>query len=108
MTPPNKLMVDVDRHLFASAISNVLQNAFKFTRIGGHVRVRVHSTEDRVSIEVEDECGGLLPGAADALFRGVVAASSSQRVNASRYSTRIPPSSVRRIVWATRWRSRSA
>jgi signal transduction histidine kinase len=65
----NKLLVDVDRHLFASAISNVLQNAFKFTRISGHVKVRIRSTEDRVSIEVEDECGGLLPGAADALFR---------------------------------------
>jgi signal transduction histidine kinase len=65
----NKLLVDVDRHLFASAISNLLQNAFKFTRISGHVKVRIHSTVDRVSIEVEDECGGLLPGAAEAMFR---------------------------------------
>ena len=64
-----KLEIDVDRHLFASAISNVLQNAFKFTRPSGHVSVRIHSTADRVSIDVEDECGGLLPGIAEAIFR---------------------------------------
>lgn len=63
------LFVDVDRQLFASAISNLLQNAFKFSRPSGHVRLRVLPREDRVSIEVEDECGGLGPGVADALFR---------------------------------------
>ncbi|MEO5987853.1 MAG: HAMP domain-containing sensor histidine kinase [Candidatus Eisenbacteria bacterium] len=65
----NRLQVDVDRHLFASAISNLLNNAFKFTRPSGHVSLRTHSSTDRVSIEVEDECGGLLPGAAEAFFR---------------------------------------
>lgn len=65
----SKLMVDVDRHLFASAISNLLQNAFKFTRPSGHVTLRTPSTADHVSIEVEDECGGLLPGTAEHIFR---------------------------------------
>ena len=65
----NKLLVDVDRHLFASAISNLLQNAFKFTRAPGHVKVRIHSASDRVSIEIEDECGGLPPGIAESIFR---------------------------------------
>ena len=65
----NKLMVDVDRHLFASAISNLVQNGFKFTRISGNVWLRIHATGDRVSIEIEDECGGLVPGAAEAMFR---------------------------------------
>jgi signal transduction histidine kinase len=63
------LEVDVDRHLFASAVSNLLQNAFKFTRPAGHVTVRTRSTGDHVAIDVEDECGGLPPGAADAMFR---------------------------------------
>jgi signal transduction histidine kinase len=63
-----KLRVDVDRHLFASAISNVLQNAFKFTRPSGRVWLRTKATATHVSIEVEDECGGLPPGAADAIF----------------------------------------
>jgi len=64
-----KLQVDVDRHLFVAAISNLLQNAFKFTRPSGHVKVRIHSAAERVSIEIEDESGGLLPGAAEAMFR---------------------------------------
>ena len=65
----DKLLVDVDRQLFASAISNLLQNAFKFTRPSGHVWLRTRSGANRVSIEIEDECGGLPQGATEALFR---------------------------------------
>jgi signal transduction histidine kinase len=64
-----ELHVDVDRHLFASAISNLLQNAFKFTRPSSHVQLRVRSTTDRVAIDVEDECGGLPEGTLKSLFR---------------------------------------
>ena len=65
----NALFLEVDRQLFASAISNLLQNAFKFTRPSGHVWLRTRPQADRVSIEIEDECGGLPPGATEALFR---------------------------------------
>jgi signal transduction histidine kinase len=61
--------VEVDRQLLAAAVANLLQNAFKFSRPKGHVSLRTFATEDRVSIEVEDECGGLPPGNADELFR---------------------------------------
>jgi signal transduction histidine kinase len=63
------VLVNVDRQLLAAAVANLLQNAFKFTRPRGHVSLRTSSTTDRVSIEVEDECGGLPPGKADELFR---------------------------------------
>jgi signal transduction histidine kinase len=63
------LIVLVDRHLFASAISNLLQNAFKFTRPQGRVWLRTRPVGDEVWIEVEDECGGLPPGAQEAAFR---------------------------------------
>jgi signal transduction histidine kinase len=63
-----ELHVDADRHLFASAISNLLQNAFKFTRPSSHVLLRTRSTDDRIAIDVEDECGGLAPGALKSLF----------------------------------------
>jgi signal transduction histidine kinase len=63
------LQVDVDRQLFASAISNLLRNAFKFTQPASHVQLRAVHRADRISIEIEDECGGLPPGAADALFK---------------------------------------
>ena len=60
--------VEADHQLLASAVANLVQNAFKFTRRGGHVAVRTHSTDDRVLIEVQDECGGLPPGKAEELF----------------------------------------
>ena len=63
------LFVNVDRHLFASALTNLLQNALKFTRPSSHVWLRTRSTADRVSIEVEDQCGGLPAGASEAIFR---------------------------------------
>ena len=59
----------VDRQLIAAAIANLLQNAFKFTRPGSHVSLKASATEERVLIEVEDECGGLPPGKAAELFR---------------------------------------
>ena len=65
----HELLVYVDRHLFGSAISNLLQNAFKFSRPFGHVSVRVGTAGDLLRIEVEDECGGLPTGAADTIFR---------------------------------------
>ena len=51
--------VDADRQVLASAVGNLLQNAFKFTRREGGVVLRSSTTGDRVRIEVEDECGGL-------------------------------------------------
>ena len=62
------LVVRVDRHLLDSAVSNLLQNAFKFSRPGGNVCLRARSRGDRVLIEVEDECGGLAPGQEQAMF----------------------------------------
>jgi hypothetical protein len=63
------LLVDVDRHLFTSAIANLLQNAFKFTQPSSRVCLRTRATADHVLIEVEDQCGGLPSGAAEAIFR---------------------------------------
>jgi signal transduction histidine kinase len=63
------LQVDVDRQLFGSAIANLVQNAFKFTRHSSHVWLRATHQADRVSIEIEDECGGLPPGVDEVLFQ---------------------------------------
>jgi signal transduction histidine kinase len=60
ITPvPKGVSIEVDRQIFAAAVANLLQNAFKFTHAGGHVIVRTHATADRAFIAVEDECGGL-------------------------------------------------
>ncbi len=58
-----------DAHILVSALSNLLQNAFKFTRSGGHVSLTTHATVDRVQIDIKDECGGLPAGKIDDLFR---------------------------------------
>jgi len=68
VTPvPQGASVEVDRQILAAAVANLLQNAFKFTRPGGHVLVRTHADADRVSIAIEDECGGLA-GSPEDLF----------------------------------------
>jgi signal transduction histidine kinase len=60
VTPvPPEVLIEVDRQILAAAVANLLQNAFKFTRPGGHVLVRTHADADRVFIAIEDECGGL-------------------------------------------------
>ena len=63
------LMIDGDWQLLSSAVSNLLQNAFKFSRPKGHVSLTTRVVADRVLIEVGDECGGLPPGNVEDLFR---------------------------------------
>jgi signal transduction histidine kinase len=60
---------DADRQLLSSAIANLLQNAFKFSRPNGHVALTAHAAAERVVIEVEDECGGLPPGKTEGMFQ---------------------------------------
>jgi signal transduction histidine kinase len=55
----SEVPVNVDPQLFGSAVMNLLNNAFKYTRKGGRVVLRAHREDARVSIEVEDECGGI-------------------------------------------------
>jgi hypothetical protein len=62
------LGVVADKQLLVSALTNLVQNALKFTRPGGTVTVRAAATEGGPSIEVEDECGGLPAGETEALF----------------------------------------
>jgi len=67
VAPP--VTIEVDQQILAGALSNLLGNAFKFTRKGGNVSLTVQALPDRVSFDVEDECGGLPPGSVEKLFR---------------------------------------
>ena len=52
--------VMADAQLIASAVTNLLNNAFKYTLPGGRVVLRARTSENaRLLIEVEDECGGI-------------------------------------------------
>jgi signal transduction histidine kinase len=77
--PGDELELVGDRTLLVSALTNLMQNAVKYTRGGGAVAVR--SSEDgagRVVIEIEDRCGGLPPGAAENLFAPFVQVSDDR------------------------------
>jgi signal transduction histidine kinase len=52
------LAIHVDKQMIYSALENLLQNAFRFTRPHSHVSLNAYAAGDRVLIEVTDECGG--------------------------------------------------
>lgn len=64
-----ELEILADPHLITSALSNLVQNAIKFTKPGKTVWIRSASNAGRTLIEVEDECGGLPHGKLEDLFK---------------------------------------
>jgi signal transduction histidine kinase len=89
-----KLAVSADRELLSSALGNLLQNAFKFTEPHTEVRLNVRASGERVLIEVEDCCGGLHPGDAEAMFE------SFRQIGADRSGLGLGLSICRRSVEA--------
>lgn len=61
------LVITVDPQLLASAVMNLLHNAFKYTHLPGRVVLRTRSEAGHILIDVEDGCGGL--PATDDVFR---------------------------------------
>jgi signal transduction histidine kinase len=57
------LAIEVDAKVLSSVVTNLLQNAFKFSPTGSTVNLDVGASADRVLIEVRDECGGFPVGA---------------------------------------------
>lgn len=63
------LEIDADARLLMSAVTNLVRNAIKFTRVGGTVTLRLRTlVGGRCTVDVEDECGGLPPGTVEELF----------------------------------------
>lgn len=69
MPVEDDVAIKADRQILGAVVGNLLQNAFKFTRPGTTVTLRVGASDERVLIEVEDECGGLPGGNGKGLFR---------------------------------------
>jgi signal transduction histidine kinase len=53
------LSITADQYLLFTAVSNLVQNAIKYTCPGGTIRIRGSVLNEGATIEVEDECGGL-------------------------------------------------
>ncbi|MBA3457945.1 MAG: HAMP domain-containing histidine kinase, partial [Deltaproteobacteria bacterium] len=72
------LKVSADPRLLGSALTNLVQNALKFSRDRGRVEVRARRDDRGIEIEVEDECGGL-GDSSEALFEPFVQRSQKRR-----------------------------
>jgi signal transduction histidine kinase len=64
-----EIEIETDRQIVLSAISNLVQNAIKYTRREGLIFLRGKIFEDRVLIEIEDQCGGLVGDKISSLFQ---------------------------------------
>jgi signal transduction histidine kinase len=63
-----RLGVRANYALLLSALENLLQNGFKFTRENTEVRLTAYAAGARVLIDVSDHCGGLPAGDANKMF----------------------------------------
>jgi signal transduction histidine kinase len=63
-----KLAVDADEAMLFSAVGNLLDNAFKFTRHNTEVSLNAYAAGDRILIEVHDNCGGVPEGDVEKMF----------------------------------------
>jgi signal transduction histidine kinase len=64
----SQLAVSANRDELFSALGNLLQNAFKFTRRASEVTLNAYALGDRIFLDVKDHCGGLPAGDAESMF----------------------------------------
>jgi heavy metal sensor kinase len=57
-----------DRLVIRQAVINLVDNAIKFSRRGGRIRISVAETADAVLLDVVDSGSGIEPGARDRIF----------------------------------------
>lgn len=72
------LSISGNRMLLLAALTNLLQNAFKYTHPHTLVTLSAKEQGDRILIAVQDHCGGLPPGAAAAMFKPFTQVSSDR------------------------------
>jgi signal transduction histidine kinase len=58
----------IDTRLVSSALTNLVRNAVKFSHEKGRIEVRASVAAGRVTVEVEDSCGGLPDGMVEKAF----------------------------------------
>ena len=69
--------VMMDRYLFERILFNLVSNAIKFTRTGGHVTVAVKMRDNRLKLSVDDDGVGIASANIDKLFKNYSQSSGS-------------------------------
>ncbi len=64
-----EIELETDRQFLLSALANLMQNAMKYSKTGGHIAFRAGSSGQNIIIEIEDECGGIAAGIMKNLFK---------------------------------------
>lgn len=70
VVPPvdSRIFIRGNRERLSAALTNLLQNAFKFTRPGTAVTLKVTEISETVCIEIFDHCGGLTKESEERMF----------------------------------------
>ncbi len=63
---PRKIQADPDR--LGEALTNLLENAFKYTPSGGEVTLTVRGAGEKIRVEVTDSGPGIPPGEESLIF----------------------------------------
>lgn len=66
------ITVKADRHLFLSALGNLVQNAMKFTKPRSNITLKVRAEGSNAIIEVSDHCGGIPQNKLETMFQSFV------------------------------------
>jgi len=64
-----RLEIKTDRLLILSALGNIIQNAIKYTKANGSIKIVALPAADKVIIEIMDECGGIAPAKIEEMFK---------------------------------------
>ena len=68
LTLAQSLEIEVDRTLLQQALYNLLENAIKFSPLGGQVALRLQVNSDHVIFEIQDHGPGIAPLDVDKIF----------------------------------------
>ncbi len=66
--PPDDLRIHADAGRITQALSNLLNNAARYTDPGGHISLRVSRVGEEVQFVVEDDGIGIAPDMREAVF----------------------------------------
>ena len=68
--PNYKVVLSIDREKIEMCINNLISNAFKYTKRGGHITLALEQKPQAVVISVKDDGIGIVPEAREQIFAG--------------------------------------